>query len=184
MSEDNAIARPYAKAAFDFAVKNNQVEQWSAFLRILATVANDPRIKGLIKNPKVHSDKILALFKDIASVQSNKHVGNFLGLLAYYKRLLVLPAIYVLFEAYRALQEQQVVAIVTSAESMTEQQQQRLQQALVKRFAKQVIVHYQQDKNLIGGAVIRVGDTVIDGSVQGKLHRLTQHLEMREKICQ
>jgi F-type H+-transporting ATPase subunit delta len=184
VSEDNIIARPYAKAAFDFAVKSGQVQQWATCLHILSLLATNNKVQSLIKDPKVHRDKIHALFKDIAAMGNNKHLNNFLNLLMYYKRLLLLPAIHVLFNAYCAEREQQVVAKVISAEVLSARQQTQLQQSLAKRFAKHVILDCHQDKNLIGGAIIRVGDTVIDGSVKGQLYRLTQHLEMKEKICQ
>lgn len=184
MSEDNALARPYAKAAFDFAVKHNQVQQWSECLQILAQAVTDKRVEALIKNPKVQNNQILKFFESVVPEKNNQYINNFLKLLVYYGRLLALKSIAILFEAFRALKEQKVIANVTSAQPMSEQQQQQLQQALAKRFDKEVVVDYQLDKNLIGGAIIRIGDTVIDGSVQGKLHRLTQHLEMREKICQ
>lgn len=186
MSEHNIIARPYAKAAFEFAVANQQMSAWVEQLQIMAEIARDERVVTLVKAPQVSDASVAELIADICKRQAaesfNQGVENFIKLLAQNHRILVLPNIAQLFEIFRAKHEQFVDVHVSSCFPFGDEQKDRLQKVLETRFAKRVLLHFSEDKSLIGGARIRAGDTVIDGSVRGKLNRLANHLNMKETL--
>jgi F-type H+-transporting ATPase subunit delta len=79
-----------------------------------------------------------------------------------------------MFEALRAEEEKTADVQVTSAVALDDAQRQRLATALKKRLQKDVRLHCEVDASLIGGAVIRSGDFVIDGSLQARLERLSR----------
>ncbi len=186
MSENNVIARPYARAAFQFAVANQQLSAWVEQLQVMAEIAKDARIAILVKAPQVSDDSVAELIVDICKTQGagsfNQGIENFLKLLAENHRILVLPNIAQLFEKFRADHEQFVDVQVSSCYPFTDEQKIRLQSVLEKRFSKRASLHFSEDPSLIGGARIRAGDTVIDGSVRGKLNRLANHLNMKETL--
>ena len=101
---------------------------------------------------------------------------NLITLLATNKRLMLLPEIKALYEVYRAEQEKTLVVDVVSYSHFSAAQQQELIAALSKRLQRQVSLNVRIDPALLGGAVIQAGDLVIDGSVRGKLNKLTTDL--------
>ena len=103
-------------------------------------------------------------------------VNHLVGLLADNKRLQALPDIYLQYEALRAEQEKTLTAKVSSFAVLTSAQQQHLISSLSQRLQRQVTLDVSIDTSLLGGAVIRAGDLVIDGSVRGKLNKLSSNL--------
>jgi F-type H+-transporting ATPase subunit delta len=104
------------------------------------------------------------------------HWQNFVRLLSQNKRLEVLPQIAVQFELLRAQYENELDVEVTSAVAMNAEQQSKLIDSLKTRFKRDVRMHSSVDATLLGGAVIRAGDLVIDGSIKGRLQRLASEL--------
>jgi F-type H+-transporting ATPase subunit delta len=173
MAEKSTVARPYAQAVFALASKQGKLPQWSATLRLLALVMGDPRMQQLSGNPRVTEAKIAGLIEEICGDQLDKHGRALVALLIRNRRLPVLPEIAALYGIYRAEAEKMVEAEVVSAFPMSKDQEQALTAALKKRLGREVKLTCRTDQSLIGGAVIRAGDLVIDGSVTGQLHRLT-----------
>jgi F-type H+-transporting ATPase subunit delta len=97
---------------------------------------------------------------------------NFIGALAKNKRLLLLPQISEQFQALKAQQEQTVDVEVTSAFELSEAEAAQLAQALSTKLSREVNLSSTVDASLLGGVVVRAGDTVIDGSVRSKLAQL------------
>jgi len=173
MAEKRTIARPYAQAVFALASSQGKLPQWSETLRLLALVAGDPNMARLIDNPRVSEAKLTGFIEEICGKKLDKHGHALLGLLIANRRLPVLPEIAALYEVYRADAEKVVEAQVVSAFPMSKDQEKALTAALKKRMGREVKLTCSTDESLIGGAVVRAGDLVIDGSVTGQLHRLT-----------
>lgn len=188
MSEHNIVARPYAKAAFEFAVANQQLDAWAKQLQILAVLASDEQVIKLVKAPQVSDNSIaealIDLCQKVDAGSFSQGIKNCILVLAENRRLLLLPSIAALFEKFRAKHEQFVDVDVTSCYPLDDSQKQALQKALETRFAKKVMLHFSEDEKLLGGVIIKAGDTVIDGSVRGKLSRLVNHLNLKEEIWQ
>lgn len=85
---------------------------------------------------------------------------------------MLLPEIEALYEVYRAEQEKILEVDVVSYSELTPAQQQRLSESLSQRLSRKVSLKISIDPSLLGGALIRAGDLVIDGSVRGKLNML------------
>ncbi|MGD8379827.1 MAG: F0F1 ATP synthase subunit delta, partial [Gammaproteobacteria bacterium] len=103
---------------------------------------------------------------------------NFVQLLAEKDRLTLVPEIHTLFEELRAASENRVDVELRSPSEVADAQKQRIAEALKRRFGREVELHCVKDESLLGGAVIRAGDTIIDASVRGKLERLASEMSL------
>jgi len=176
MAEKTTIARPYAKAAFAEARADSMLDAWSTALHTAAAVIGDPRVKSLLGDPHVTPAQLAKLMLDIAGAGLGEHGRNFVLALADARRLDCLPQIATLFDGYKDDAEGIADVTVTSAAPISEAQQQTLAIALAHRLKREVRMHCTIDPALIGGAVLRSGDLVIDGSVRGRLERIANEL--------
>jgi F-type H+-transporting ATPase subunit delta len=172
MAERITTARPYAKALF--ALARNSLAATSTALQRAATVVVDPQVRGLLGNPHVTPEQLAGLVNDIAKFDDDGR--NFITLLAQNRRLGFLPEIAAVFEQMKAEVENAVDVDVVAAASLTPEQEARYAAALQKRLGRQVRLHTRVDGNLLGGAVLKAGDLVIDGSLKGRLERLATEL--------
>ncbi len=179
MAEKVTVARPYARAAFEYAREHGAFAAWSELLAAGAAVAHAPGAEDLFGNPRVGAKELVVLIAGVAT-DSGATVGadgrNFLGLLAHNHRLSFLPEIAAHFEGLRAEAENTIDVEVTTAMALTPEQRARLRQALERRFARQVRLAEVVDSALVGGATVRAGDHIIDGSLKGRLERLEQRI--------
>ncbi len=171
------IARPYAKALFAHAIETNTLNVWLEWLDKAASVVNHKEIARLIANPEIEKDRISALFMKLLDAKKDSTASNLLTLLVQHHRLPILPAVSELFAKLYEEHNKQVDAEVTTAMELTPTQNDKLMQALEKKLQRKVHLHYKIDKTILGGATIRVGDFVIDGSGRGRLNQLRDYLE-------
>ena len=176
MAEFTTIARPYAKAAFDFAVESNNVDSWLEMTTFLGQIASNDAVVSLLKATTASTDAADLLIK-VGGEQLNKNGHNFIKTMAQNERLLVLPEVAVLFAQYYDEYNKQVNADVTSAAELNDAQQANLAASLEKRLARKVKLNVSIDKSLVAGVIIRVEDLLIDRSVRGKLERLSNKLQ-------
>ena len=176
MAELTTLARPYAKAVFDAAQDQNAVDQWDQALAFAAQVAADQEVKNILANPGLSEQRKAELFADCFEEPLPEALRNFLLILAENKRLPLLPEISALFSLYRADLERTVKMKVSTAFEMTEEQQQKLIEALSKKLERKVALETAVDQSLIGGVVVNTGDLVIDASVRGKLAKMARAL--------
>jgi len=176
MAEYSTIARPYAQAVFQLAKEQEQLAPWSEMLRLAAMVIADKNVKSLIGNPRVDKTQLMELILGVCGENLDGNARNFLGVLVENGRLALLPNIAELYEAYRAEEEKVVQAEMISAFPVSTEQQQKISAALKTRLGREVSLSCKTDQSMIGGAVIRAGDMVIDGSVTGHLYRFANFL--------
>jgi F-type H+-transporting ATPase subunit delta len=176
MAEAATIARPYAKAAFETARDARTLADWSKALHSSAAICADARIEDLITNPKLSIDQVVSMFAGLGGAAIDEHWQNFVRLLTENKRLMALPEIMVQYEGLRAEYEKELDVEVTSATALTAEQRAKLAASLKTRFKRDVRMSTTVDAALLGGAVIRAGDLVIDGSIKGRLERLASEL--------
>lgn len=172
MAERITIARPYAKAIFALARGNQRLEAWSGVLRTAAAVSADARVKPLFGNPHVSADQLAELFNGIGGEAFDEQARNLIASLAANRRLPFLPEIAANYEKLRAEHEQTIDVTVTSAVELTADQRTRITAALRKRIKREVRLQCELDPTLLGGAVLRANDLVIDGSLAGGLAQL------------
>ncbi len=172
MAEKATIARPYARAAFEFAQTNGTFKQWSEALSIAAAVVTDPSVAKLLNHPRVTAAQLVELIAQVAGSSLDGSAQNFVATLAHNRRLGLLPHIAKMYEVLRADVERVADVDVISAVPLDAAQQQRLTAALQIRLKRSVRLHCSVDASLMGGAIVRSGDLVIDGSVKERLGRL------------
>lgn len=172
MAEKTTIARPYAQAVFELAQSHKELPRWSEMLQLAAMVAADERIANLLGNPRVDKAELAQLLLDICGDKLNAAAQNLIRLLVENDRMDVLTEIAALYEMYRAEAERTVEAHVTSAVAIDEAQKQQIIASLKKRLGREVTLSCETDAKLLGGAIIRAGDLVIDGSVTEQLAKL------------
>jgi F-type H+-transporting ATPase subunit delta len=176
VAERATIARPYAKAAFEYARQAGALAEWSPALQRCAEIVADPRVEALIKDPELAPAQIADFIIGVAGAHLDAGMQNFVRTLAENRRLLLLPEIAAHYEALRAEAENTVDVEVVSAVELDAAQTQKLTRALNDRLRRRVRMRNSVDASLLGGAVIRAGDLVIDGSLKGRLERLRTEL--------
>ncbi|HEY9118494.1 MAG TPA: F0F1 ATP synthase subunit delta [Marinobacter sp.] len=176
MAQLRTLARPYAKAAFSAAQDQKQLAEWSGVLTVAGQITANEVIRQLLASPGVEERKKAEMILECVEDNVTESVRNFFLVLADNRRLILLPEIAALFNTYRADFERTVDIEVTSAYELTDEQQQKLAQALSSKLERQVSLAASMDKSLIGGVIIRTGDMVIDASVRGKLTKLADAL--------
>ena len=174
MAERITTARPYAKAIFALARQNNTLADTAAGLTLGAEVVANPAVRPLLGSPHVTAAQLSELVNGIAGLDEDG--SNFVSLLAQNRRLGFLPEIAALFEQMKTEVENAVDVEVIAATQLTPDQETRYAAALQKKLGRQVRLHTSVDGSLLGGAVLKAGDLVIDGSLKGRLERLATEL--------
>ncbi|HMM47722.1 MAG TPA: F0F1 ATP synthase subunit delta [Thiobacillaceae bacterium] len=177
MSELSTLARPYAEAVFRLAQDERDLAGWAERLRSLALIAGDAQLAKLIVDPAVPAGRVAGLIIDVAGESLSERGANFVKVLADNDRLTLLPEIASQYEALKADAEGVLEATIASAHPMTQAQIDDLVAGLSARFNRQVNAQVTVDPALIGGAVITIGDQVMDGSVKGRLQRMSFALQ-------
>jgi F-type H+-transporting ATPase subunit delta len=185
MADNNTIARPYARAAFAVAGEKKNLAGWSEALDVAKEVLADGEVVKFLGNPALTDDEKLNFLTGLFQAADDKQsvlVGddeqgtNFLKLLLEYGRMSVLPEIADHFDGLKAAVENTVDVTVTSAAKMSAAQEKTIVAALEERLGRNVNLSTEIDEDLIGGAVIRAGDVVIDGSLRARLAGLANAL--------
>lgn len=174
MAELSTLARPYAKAAFEYAVKANDLAGWSKQLALAAAVAQADSMVKVLASPALTSAQQANMFVDVCGEELGDKVKNFVKVLAENKRLGLLPHISALFEEFKANREKSVDVEVSSVYELGDDIKQSLAGKLSTVLDREVNINTTIDKELIGGVVIRAADVVIDGSVRGRLAKLAE----------
>ncbi|HSC88030.1 MAG TPA: ATP synthase F1 subunit delta [Polyangiaceae bacterium] len=177
MSE-GVVAQRYAQALFELGSESGQLAQLSEKISDFAvTFSQSKELRGVLENPLTSKEQREAVLRDVAQRLNVPETGvRGLLLLARRRRLSVLPA---LARRLRELSDEKdniVRATVTTAQKMPESYYQALEKALGQATSRRVIVERAEDPELLGGAVTRLGDSVIDNSLQGRLHDAEQRL--------
>lgn len=176
MTDLITIARPYAKAAFEFATEHNQVDEWHKMLTFSTEVSQNAQIKDLLISD-MKPDSIAELFITVGNDVLNESGRNFIKVMAENKRLATLPEVLKLFQQFRLEKESEIDVDVISASTLTTGQLDKISVAVEKRLLRKVKLKCHIDPSIISGFIIRAGDMVIDSSIRGRLNRLSDALQ-------
>jgi F-type H+-transporting ATPase subunit delta len=171
MAQPLTIARPYARAAFEDARARAAEAEWAGKLAFAAEASVDPRVMALFGDPRIEPRTLASLFQREGE-PADSAFAHFLGLLADNRRLRELPEIAALFEQMKRDAEHVLKVRVRSAVPLDEAQVQHLVEALKRRYRSEIELVHTLDASVLGGAVINVGETVIDGSLRSRLTKL------------
>lgn len=184
MAEKLTIARPYAKAVFEQALAGSGLDDWEKILQGLAIIAHDNNASALLDNPLISNEQRLDLFlkvmeKTLTGLTETRHaeLKNFLKALILEKRLNILPEIFQRYESLLASEKELKEVIVISAHPLNEERRKQMTEALSRYLHSKVVVDFKEDVSLIGGAIIRTGNWVMDGSIKSKLQSLRDNLQ-------
>ena len=172
MADQSNLARPYAQALFELAREQGDLAAWSGQLDLLASIAADSGLRAMINNPNVSPEQVESLIMDVAGEGLSDAGRNLVRLLVRNGRVEALPDIARGYAERRAEAERTIEAEMVTATPINEQQQQQFAAALQGKLGRAVKLDFSVDEELIGGAVIRAGDMVIDGSVKSQLSQL------------
>ncbi|WOJ97455.1 F0F1 ATP synthase subunit delta [Congregibacter brevis] len=176
MAELSTLARPYARAAFEYANSENALSAWMTELQLVAAVVSDDAVQGLLGDPSLTTEKQADAFVDLLGDELGESRKRFLHVLAENRRLGLVPNILTQFAQLKAQREQSVDVEMVSPFEVPDAVRDRIAQALGKRLDCEVVVSTSIDSSLLGGVMIRAGDLVIDGSVRGRLNKLAEAL--------
>lgn len=176
MSNLATLARPYAKAAFALAEGAQALAAWEEMLDLASTVAADEAMAALLDSPEVKAAEAAKVIVDAGGERFDDRFRGYLNVLADNGRLPLLPEIASLFRALRAEAEKRLNVRVVSAVPLDDSQSGRMREALARRFECEIALENEIDERVIGGAVIYAGDEVIDGSLRGRLQKLSSSL--------
>jgi F-type H+-transporting ATPase subunit delta len=176
MAEALTTARPYAQAAFEEALKLDDLKGWSEMLVSLAEAISYPEVRAVVTSPRVAKSKIESLVEALSGGKANVQQRNFIRLLVENQRLLLLTEIAAIFEVLRAEAEKTVNVVVDSAFELSAAQQEKIIRSLKAKMGRDIKLVCKVNKELLGGVVIRAGDKVIDGSARTRLGEMANAL--------
>jgi len=182
MSDSSTVARPYAQAIFELASAQGSLADWSEALGLAADVLGDAQAQRYLAQPGLddagRGDFVISICGEAAGggVLSGEHGQNLLRLLAENGRLTALSDIAAQFDALKARAENRVNVQLTTAAAVDEKVAAGISKALEQKLGRQVELELVVDEALLGGAVIRAEDMVIDGSVRNRLEKLAATL--------
>ena len=178
MASMTTLARPYAKAVFSVARFSGLLAEWGKVLQFMATVVADPAVNKLLKDQTVSSSKKAEFLLDVGDSVLQIRGQNLIKLLAYNKRLLILPEISRLYDLMCKEAENKVDLTVVTAQKLAKPQIDKLSTVFTKYLGSEISIEPEVDASLLGGVVVKFGDRVIDASVKGKL--LALHTSLRQ----
>lgn len=170
---DIRIAKPYAQALYDAAVEQDALDRIVGEANQIISLAQDSEdFEGFLTNPILSPQFKSEMFQQLLSETIHPLTLNFLLLLASKQRERFLVAILQAFLELVDLKAGRVVAQVTSAVPLSDAQQADLVQQLSDYSGAEVRLEVSEDSTIKGGIIVRLGDTVFDGSVATQLQRL------------
>ncbi|MCZ6804706.1 MAG: F0F1 ATP synthase subunit delta [Proteobacteria bacterium] len=172
MLEKATIARPYAEAAFAQALEEGKLADWSSMLNLLSMVVSDDNMRGVINNPKLSSEQLHQFIVELCGESLSKTGKNFVRVLIDAERIGLAADVFSIYEQKRIAAEGISEVNVISAYPLDDAQISVISESISKRIGKKVDINTEEDKDLIGGVIIRAGDAVIDASLRGRLKEL------------
>jgi F-type H+-transporting ATPase subunit delta len=167
-----SIARRYAEAAFEIAERDGSVEQWLDQLATVASAVGDSSVVYRLEDPHVALETRAAALHKVIGPGMLPQLGNLIGLVLRRRRVDTLPRI---AREYRRLYNRRagiVEALATSALALDDAEVAALRSRLEKMTGGKVELETAVDPAILGGIQVRIGDTLFDGSVRGRLERL------------
>jgi F-type H+-transporting ATPase subunit delta len=171
------IARPYARAAFSYALdESDGLPGWSAMLKLLSAITGEQIVRDALDDPMLSGEDGAKLLTSILGDELSQGAMNFVGVLGENGRIELLPEISDMFELLKANHEKTMEVEIASAYEINDGEKATLSEALSNRLQRKINLETTLDPSLLGGAIIKAEDTVIDHSVRGKLQKMSHAL--------
>lgn len=176
MSSLATLARPYAKAAFELAQAEQALARWEEMLGTASVIVSEESMATLLESPHVSNAQAAKFLMETAGEAFEGRFGDYVSVLATNGRLPLLPHITRQYRHLREAAEERLSVKVVSAVPLDADQAGRMREALARRFECEIELENEVDQAVIGGAVVYAGDQVIDGSLRGRLQKLSNSL--------
>jgi F-type H+-transporting ATPase subunit delta len=176
MNEER-IGRNYAEALLTLARKNGEQEEWGALIDAISVgMREDHTLRTFLESPKLSASRKIELLKKALGKKVPPLFLRFLETVIMKRRQMLIPEI---ASEYRSLideSEDRVHVNVTVAREPAEPEKDALVKQLSRLFGKRVVPHISLNPAILGGVIVKVGDTVMDGSVRRRLASLRQRM--------
>jgi len=174
LSGSSTIAKRYARAFFDIAAEENRYEEYyGELLKFSSIVEENADLKEFLSNPVVNNDDKKDVVKTILEKVSLSGIAaNFLSLLADKQRIGILPDVVRCYREFMDEALKKVRVHVKTAFTLSPELSEGLMKGLEKMTGKQVEMTVEEDPSLLGGVVVKVGDTLYDGSIKSQLNNI------------
>jgi F-type H+-transporting ATPase subunit delta len=176
MASSASVARPYAQAVFELAGETEGLDAWADCLAMLSAVASNADFAAILEDPRVDDDQISNLLTGLVADRLPEGGENFIRLLVRNDRVEVLPDISKQYDLRVAEARKSINAEVVTAQALSDEQKENLSSSLASRLGCTVTLTESVDAGLLGGAVVKAGDLVIDGSAAGRIRKLAINL--------
>lgn len=178
----STIGRNYAEALLALARKNGDVEQWGDLLDAIATaMREDQTLRTFLESPKLAASQKIEILEKALGRRVPKLFLRYIGTVIQKRRQMIIPEIAIEYQALIDESENRLHANVTVAREPAEPEKDALARQLSRVFGKKVVPHISQNPAILGGVIVRVGDTVMDGSVRKRLSTLKQRMLASER---
>lgn len=175
MVDNETIARPYARAAFEFAFENNSVTKWSDFLEAFVYAVENSNIVNSAN--VLPYNKVVEILSNILKDFYDNNCLNFLKILVENQRLTFSKEIRSEFLSLVENSKNLKRALVCSASELSADDLSRIKTKLKSKYHCEIVLDTKVDASLIGGLIVKVGDEVIDASVRTRLDKLSNVLQ-------
>ena len=171
------IAKNYAEALLDLAQKDGDLAKWGRLIDQFAEAMNsDAKLAGFLASPRIAGADKNRVLSQALEGQVPATFLKFLQAMVKNRRQMLIPQVATQYHALVDVVENRVHAAVTVAKAASEADQKSIAERLSKVVGKTVVPHFYVNPAVLGGLVVRVGDTVLDGSVRRRLARLKSQM--------
>jgi F-type H+-transporting ATPase subunit delta len=171
-----ATARRYAEAAFELGSEHSSLDRWQSDLRTIAEYFGNRQLAFILSEPNIPFERKDQVVRELLGGKVKPDALGLALLLVERNLVSLAPRVRDEFERHYDEYRGQVHAEITTAAPLDEEMRERVRRDLAEITGKRIILHEQVDPSILGGAVARVGDTLIDGSVRRRLALLRQQI--------
>lgn len=174
---ESTIGRNYAEALLALAKKGGDVEQWGELLNAIATAMQEDRtLRAFLESPKLAATQKIEILEKALGKRAPRIFLRYIETVIQKRRQMLIPAIATEYQALIDESENRLHASVTVAREPSASEKENLAKQLSKVLGKQVVPHILHNPAILGGVIVKFGDTVMDGSVRKRLSLLKQRM--------
>jgi len=171
------IARNYAEGLLELAKRAKDLRGWGSIMQGIAdAMQKDPTLRAFLETPRIDAATKNTVLRKALTDRAPAKFVRFIESVVSHRRQMLIPEIAREYMDLVDQAENRMHAVVTVAREDDEKMKKLIGDRLSKVFDKTVVPHLTVDPRILGGVIVRVGDTVMDGSVRRKLNRLRDRM--------
>ena len=173
----DVIANRYAEALFQLSEEENITKEiYNELHDVVEVIKNNKELDNVLKSPLVAKNEKTQLIEALFNNKINNNLKNFLKILVEKGRISSLKSIELTFKELLNDKHNIIEGTVISAIALTEKQVKEFEEKLSKKYNKNVTLENEVDQSILGGVLVRLGNTQIDGSVKTRLNNIKDQL--------